>query len=94
MKKVLMFFLIFSFVFSFNSLALSRDNSPETVSGAAVVADIFVLRPLGFVGFILGTGAFVISLPVTIPFNSSHEVAKVLVFEPYRYTFKRVPSEM
>jgi len=48
-----------------------------------------VFRPIGLAGFIVGTIAFVASLLVTVPFNSYQEAAKVIVMEPYRYTFER-----
>jgi hypothetical protein len=89
MKKTFTFLLISLLVISFNTFAFAEDQSSRTPSAGAVVADILVLRPIGLAGFLLGTMAFVISLPVTIPFNSSHEAAKVLVLEPCRYTFKR-----
>ena len=50
--------------------------------------DILVLRPLGLCGTILGASAFVVSLPVTVPFKKTDEVSKILVMEPYDYTFE------
>ena len=73
---------------------MAEDSSSVTPSPGVVVADMFVLRPIGLAGFILGKAACIVSLPVTIPFNSTHEVAKVLVMEPYRYTFERPLGKM
>ncbi len=89
MKKIFTLLFISLLVISFNTFAFGRDHSSGNPSAGAVVADILVLRPIGLAGFILGTAACIVSLPVTIPFNSTHEVAKVLVFETYRYTFER-----
>lgn len=94
MNKILSILLISLLVISLNTFALAKDNSSESPSGGAVVTDILFLRPLGFAGLIVGKAAFVASLPITIPFNSNHEAAKVLVMEPYRYTFERPLGEM
>lgn len=88
MKKMFIFFLISLMVVNLSTFVFANDSSSENPSPGVVVADI-VFRPVGLAGFIVGTIAFVASLPVTIPFNSTHEAAKVLVMEPYRYTFER-----
>lgn len=94
MKKIFFIFLIFSLAFTLNTVALAEGRFSRPPSPGAVLADILAIRPIGFVGTVLGTAACIVSLPVTIPFNSTHEVAKVLVFEPYRYTFERPLGEM
>lgn len=94
MNKIFTLFLISLLVISFNTFALAKDNSPGTPSPGAILVDILVFRPVGLAGFILGSAAYVISLPITIPFNRSHEVSEVLVMEPYRYTFARSLGRM
>ena len=89
MTKFATFLLVCSLVLSLNSFVLAKDNSSGDPSTGAVVLDILVLRPLGFCGTILGASAFVISLPVTVPFKKMDEVSKMLVMEPYGYTFER-----
>lgn len=89
MTKFATFLLICSLVLSLHSFALAKDNSPGGPSAGAVVLDILLLRPLGFCGTILGASAFVISLPVTAPFKKTDEASKMLVMEPYSYTFER-----
>jgi bifunctional non-homologous end joining protein LigD len=46
-------------------------------------------RPLSLVGMALGTVAFVVSLPFTVPSHSTGQAAKILVGVPTQYTFKR-----
>ncbi len=58
-------------------------------STAAVIGDVLVLRPLGFTGTVLGTTAFVVSLPVTWTFHNKREAEKLLVRKPFNYTFRR-----
>jgi len=53
-----------------------------------------VLRPLGFVGTILGSAAFVVSLPVTLATHKVDRTEKILVQEPYEYTFERPLGHM
>ena len=89
MSKLATFLLICSLVLSLNSFALAKDSSSGDPSTGAVVLDILVLRPLGFCGTILGASTFVIALPVTVPFKKTDEASKILVMEPYSYTFER-----
>jgi len=89
MTKFAAFLLICSLVLSLNSSVLAKDNASGSPSTGAVVLDILVLRPLGFCGTILGASAFVIGLPITVPFKKTDEASKILVMEPYSYTFER-----
>jgi len=89
MSKFAALLVICSLVLSFHSFALARDDSPGDPSTGAVVLDILLLRPLGFCGTILGASAFIISLPITVPFKKTEEASKILVLEPYGYTFER-----
>ncbi len=89
MAKFATFLLVCFLVLSLNSFVLAKDNSSGDPSTGAVVLDILVLRPLGFCGTILGASAFVISLPVTVPFKKTDEASKMLVMEPYGYTSER-----
>lgn len=88
-SKLATLLLIFSLALSLHSFALAKDSSPGDPSTGAVVLDILLLRPLGFCGTILGASAFVISLPVSVPFKKTDEASKILVLEPYNYTFER-----
>ena len=58
----------------------------------AVVAE-FVVRPLGFVGFTLGSAAYLVTLPVSVVVGGREKMAEVLVKKPYRFTFQRDMGE-
>ena len=89
MKKIMSFLIIVITIFAFSSVSLAA-----TPSAGAVVSDVLVLRPLGFVGTILGSAAFVVSLPVTLATHKVDRTEKILVQEPYEYTFERPLGHM
>lgn len=61
----------------------------EEPSGAAMMADLFMLRPTMLVGTAVGVTAFVISLPFTALGGNMDEAADQLVMRPVKYTFVR-----
>ena len=66
------------------ALAAKRD-----VSGAEMAADLIFARPVGFFGLVLGTAAFVVALPFTLPAKQVKEAGQKLVVAPAKYTFVR-----
>ena len=54
----------------------------------AVVAECAV-RHLGFASFVLGSAAFLVTLPFSIVVGGTGTMAEVLVKRPYRFTFQR-----
>jgi hypothetical protein len=93
MKRKMAIVIITLLMLSFNSIALA--SGPEAKpSPAIIVADVLLLRPLVLAGTILGGAAFVISLPVTLPFKTTEPVAKHLVIEPLNFTFERPLGKM
>jgi hypothetical protein len=58
-------------------------------TGGEMVFDALVARPLGLVGTVVGAATWVISLPFTLPSNSSERAAKQMVAKPAEFTFKR-----
>jgi hypothetical protein len=63
------------------------DNVQPT--GEAMAGDLMAARPLGLVATILGTATFLAALPFTILSGSVGSSAKVLIVEPFQYTFTR-----
>ena len=61
---------------------------------ASVVVDVTVARPLSFALTVLGSAAFVVSLPVAIPTGSVKNVAHTLVAEPAKDTFTRPVGDL
>lgn len=63
---------------------ITRDPTP-----AEMFADATVARPLGLLGMVFGTAAFMVSLPFTVTSHSTDQAVKALLREPTTYTFKR-----
>jgi len=59
------------------------------VSAEAIIADGLLLKPAGVVATIVGTLAFVVTLPFSIPTRSVDKAAQKLIVDPARYTFVR-----
>ena len=89
MKRMIIFLMVSFLVLSFNAPLFAKDDFSGDLSAAEVVADLLWARPLGFMKTALGTTAFVISLPVTIPLKKSEEAKEFLVTYPYNYHVKR-----
>src|SRR5262249_44440642 len=61
----------------------------DDVSAESILVDGFLLRPAGVLATIVGSAAFVVTLPFSIPTRSVDKVAQRLVVEPARFTFVR-----
>jgi len=87
MKKLLAVLLIFVVV----SLVLSLEGWAQTKNTGddLPLADLFIARPLGIVAGIVGTGLFIVSLPFTIPTKSADKAAKMLISDPFHFSFSR-----
>ena len=59
------------------------------VSAEAILVDGFVLKPAGVMATLLGTVAFVVTLPFSLPTQSVDKAAQKLVVDPAKYTFVR-----
>lgn len=62
--------------------------------GTDMVLDLLILRPLGLLTTGVGSLAFVVSLPFTLPSGSTGAAACELVREPFAYTFSRPLGEL
>jgi hypothetical protein len=85
MKRLLIIFLTLMMILT-SSMAFASINNHDATN---VVVDSLVLRPLGFAATVFGSIIFVISLPIAAITKSVDETAKVLVEEPFKYTFVR-----
>ena len=73
--------------------------SANTASAASdddlkVAADTLVVRPVCLVATVIGSGLFVISLPIAAISHSVKKTAHVLVVRPARATFTRPLGDM
>ncbi len=77
---------------SFAALLLSTPTMAETVAqgdaaNAPAVVDVMLLRPFGFVSFVVGTGIFLLISPIVLV-TRPHEIGTPfddLVARPARY---------
>ena len=72
--------------------AIARSAEHES-NGAAMAADLVIVRPIGLLATVLGSAVFVVSLPFTLLGGNVEEAAKALVVEPARFTFVRPLGE-
>ena len=79
-------------VLPFESIA-KEDDSSDQASAEEMFFDGLVVRPLMLAGTVLGTAAFVITLPFTIPAGGDPEAHRKFIVEPARYTFTRPIGE-
>ena len=55
----------------------------------AMVADVFICRPLGLVALLGGSTLYVVTLPFTVPAGGTAQTKRTLIDYPYHYTFTR-----
>lgn len=73
--------------------ASARDGSITGDKGSDMLIDLVLVRPLGVVATAIGTAAFVVALPFTIPSGSVEASAREMVQKPAAYTFSRPLGE-
>lgn len=61
----------------------------STTDGEAMLLDTIFLRPVSLVGAAVGAAAWIVSLPFSLPSNSTGEAWDALVETPLNYTFTR-----
>jgi len=59
----------------------------------AIIADVFICRPLGLLALTGGSALYVLTLPFTIPAKGKEAAKRTLVLFPYHYTFTRQLGE-
>ena len=59
----------------------------------AIIADIFICRPLGILALAGGSALYVLSLPFTVPAKGKEAAKRTLILHPYHYTFIRQLGE-
>lgn len=66
--------------------AFAAEKGDEAIM---VAVDVTLVRPVSLAAVVVGTAVFVASLPFTIPAGGVSKAARVLVSEPFAYTFTR-----
>jgi len=89
-KQKLVVLLAVTFVFA------GEVNANPAGSGKdapAIIADVFICRPLGILALAGGSALYVLTLPFTIPAKGKESAKRTLVLYPYHYTFTRQLGE-
>lgn len=71
------------------SVAAYDDVREHPASANLMIVDALVMRPATFGATLLGSVAFVISLPFSATGGNVAEAKEKLIMEPWRYTFDR-----
>jgi len=75
--------------------AEDRNGIDDTPSAAAMAVDFVLVRPLGLVATVVGTGLFIAQLPFAIFRSDGVSVAaEKLVADPAEFTFHRPLGKM
>ena len=75
-------------------LAGAANNAPyDRTSPMTMVVDGTVVRPLGFCATVLGTAAWIVTLPFSALGGNAGEAAQQLIVKPARFTFTRPLGE-
>lgn len=65
----------------------------EEPGGGMMLFDMIFVRPVGLAATVVGTAAFIVSLPFTVVAGDVNEAGKTLVRDPFLYTFERPLGE-
>ena len=84
-RRLLTVVLVFAFLLSF---CVPTIAAPED-SGAAMITDVVIARPLCLAATAIGSVFFVLALPVSVPTKSVDRTAQALVVTPAKATFTR-----
>ncbi len=80
--------VIMGFMMALPSVSFAQ-NVTQRPTGLEMTADVVLVRPLTFVGTVLGAGVFVVSLPFSALGGNVGEAADTLVVTPFKATFVR-----
>jgi len=94
MKKICVtLILIVSFILCMFS-PVYADSTIDKPSAEEMLFDVFLVRPLGLITTVVGSGFFVVSLPFSVMGGNSMDVFGELVAGPAAFTFSRPVGEL
>jgi len=91
-RKLLSYILAFTLALSstmLSSNAAAYERLQEETTAGTMLADTFMVRPFMLVSTVVGTAAFIVTLPFSLLGGNTREAGKTLVGEPFMYTFAR-----
>ena len=84
MTKIIAWSMMIIMILS-SAAAFAEDTHKEEET----IVDLIAVRPLGFVTLTIGAAFFIASLPIGVISGSTDKAVKVLVADPFNYTFTR-----
>jgi len=97
LKKMCLILMAASLIFmSLSTVGWAEEKwaADDPITHEWSMLDLFIARPLGIVGGILGTGILVLSLPFSIPTGGVDDVAQMFVVQPFQFSFgRRFPDD-
>ncbi|MGA2518114.1 MAG: hypothetical protein ABSG44_16380 [Thermodesulfobacteriota bacterium] len=96
MKKIFLLLLTVSLLIGgLYSTGWAGDNlRKDPMSQGWSLVDVLVARPLSVAAGIGGSAIFVVTLPFTIPSNTTHSAADMFIVQPFQFAFDReVPDK-
>ncbi|UTA48012.1 hypothetical protein L1F30_00390 [Simiduia sp. 21SJ11W-1] len=88
-KKLSVKAIAFTTCLALSSVALAKDGDLEEPTALAMTADLVLVRPVMLGITVLGTAAFVVSLPFSAAGGNVKQAANTLVLGPGEATFVR-----
>jgi len=88
-SKTLQILVSLMLIFSTVTFTQQAVAAPIDETGPAMAGDLLFARPIGLLATVLGSAAFVVSLPFTLLGGNVGEAAEVLVVKPAKFTFVR-----
>ena len=87
LKKKLVVVLAFTFLFAGEVKANPAGSGKDA---PAIIADVFICRPLGLMALTGGSALYVLTLPFTVPAKGKEAAKRTLV--PVSYTHLTLPT--
>ncbi len=83
--------ILFALLISMSSVSFAEYSyyDDEEITEGDVVVDLFLARPLGLVGSVVGLTMHGVGLLFSVPGENFDETAEILVEDPLNYTFNR-----
>jgi hypothetical protein len=86
LKPIVLFAILWSVLLGLSVPAGAQDNPARSIYS---IFDLVLMRPAAAVAGVAGAGLFVVTLPFTLPTGRTLEAARILVEEPFGFSFKR-----
>lgn len=85
---ILLTLILISAALSVEGWSQSR-SSLGTPDDEINLLDLLIARPAGALAGIAGTGIFIVTLPFTVPTKSVKKASKMLITDPFKFSFSR-----